>query len=77
MGGFLKGSFAVIPSLPEVLRKRREVMRYKKVKDKQVLFGQNIDLMGDPAGSKVIDLATRGFNLIFVVYWMLVKWFIK
>ena len=77
MGGFLKGSFAVIPSLPEVLRKRREVMRYKKVKDKQVLFGQNIDLMGDTAGSKVIDLATRGFNLIFVVYWMLVKWFIK
>jgi len=74
---FIKGSAAVIPSLPKIMKKRRAVMRNKKVRDRQVLCGRSIDLMGDTEGSRLVALGSKGLNVVFSIYWLFARWFIK
>ena len=73
----LKGGFAALFSLSLVFKKRRDVMKVKRVKDKEVLTGASIDLLGEAGGSKIISLGTGMMNIILKVYWMLIKHFIK
>ena len=74
---FIRGSAAVIPSLPKVLKKRKMVMRNKRIRDKQVLCGRPIDLMGDTGGSGIVALGSKLLNTVFSIYWLFARWFIK
>lgn len=77
LGNFIKGSLDVWGSLPSVFRKRKQVMAFKKLKDKQTLSGKNIDLLGDTGGSGLVKLAGAGLNGIFSFYWFFTKRLIK
>ena len=74
---FCKGSFAVLGSLPGVIKKRNAVMRNKVVYDRQVLQGGKIDLMGDVENGLALKTASKLFNLLFSIYWLFAKWFIS
>jgi GT2 family glycosyltransferase len=74
---FVQGTISVLTSLPQVIRKRREVMKFKKIRDKQVLSGKSIDLLGDADSSFVVRLSTKGLNFIFSLYWFFAKRFVK
>ncbi|MCD6116186.1 glycosyltransferase [bacterium] len=73
----IKGGFAALWSLPLVLRKRREVMKIKRVRDKDVLTGASIDLIGEGSQSKIIKMGTGIMNAVLKIYWVLVKRFIN
>ncbi len=70
---FVQGSFSVLTSFPRILRKRQEVMKFKRMQDKQVLSGKNIDLLGDADTSRIVRLSSRGLNMIFSLYWFFAK----
>jgi GT2 family glycosyltransferase/acetyltransferase-like isoleucine patch superfamily enzyme len=74
---FLAGSFSVIGDLPSVLRKRREIMKIKKVNDRQILRGKGIDLMGDAGESKLVRMASKMLNLFFTGYWIVARWLVN
>ncbi len=74
---FLRGTCQVVGSLPVIVRKRKEVMKHKKIRDRQVLFGKNIDLMGDVKGGGLIKMITSTINLLLSVYWMFAKWLVR
>jgi len=73
----IKGNLLVWTSLPSILQKRKVFMKIKKVKDKQVLTGKHIDLLGGSGGSVVLKAGNAACNLFFSIYWMLAKWLIK
>jgi len=74
----IKGNLLVWGSLPSILRKRRAFMKIKKVKDKQVLTGKQIDLLGGTSGSSaILKAGNAAFNLFFSTYWMFARWLIK
>jgi len=74
---FLRGTCQVVGSLPVIFRKRKEVMKHKRIRDRQVLFGKNIDLMGDVGGGGLIKIVTSTINLLLSVYWMFAKWLVR
>ena len=77
LGGFLKGMWGVFKSLPMVIRKRREVMRLKRVRDRQVMSGAGIDLMGDVDAGFFLSFMARSINVFLSIYWMFARWLIK
>ncbi len=77
LGGFIKGMWGVFRSLPAVWRKRKDVMKRKKVRDRQVLSAAGIDLIGDVEAGGVLNLANRMINGLFALYWVFARWFVK
>ncbi len=74
---FIKGSFDVIVTLPMTLKKRREVMRQKRVRDRYTLLGRRISIIGDAGSLPMIRAASSLLNLFFSIYWILFGWLIK
>jgi GT2 family glycosyltransferase/acetyltransferase-like isoleucine patch superfamily enzyme len=74
---FIVGSLQVWKTLPLVLRKRKAVQRLKRVRDKAVLSGEPIDMLGALETSLPIRAASSVLNAFFSVYWALTKWMIK
>jgi len=76
-GAYVRGSWGVVRTLPRILRKRKQVLKLKKVRDRDVLYGDRMDLMGDTGGGVVIKMATAVFNLVFSVYWRFARKWMK
>ncbi len=76
-GDYLKGTWSVMRSLPSLLKKRRDFLRVKKLKDRQVLRGGAIDLMGDVDAGGMIKVASGILNIFFKFYWGFAKWLIR
>lgn len=77
LGGFLKGTFSVFRSLPSIIKKRKAFQKIKKLKDRQMLRGGSIDLLGDSESGAVIRFASGILNIFFKIYWGLIKWLIR
>ncbi len=74
---FLKGTFSVFKDFPVLMKKRKQVMSLKKVKDKKLLCAGKIDMLGDMNRSLIFKTGSMLLNGIFRFYWMGAKWFIK
>ena len=74
---FIKGSVAVLGSLPAIWRKRKEFLKHKKVRDKEFLKGRGMHMMGGTGGSVVARIMTKILNLFFSGYWFFAKWLVK
>ncbi|NQT24449.1 glycosyltransferase family 2 protein [candidate division KSB1 bacterium] len=74
LGGFLKGNFDAMISIGQVLRKRKKVMEIKQVRDRDLLTGESVSLIGDVAPSGPLKTGLQLMNGFFKVYWWLVKW---
>jgi len=73
----IRGGFAVLGSLPRIMRKRRKVMQYKRVRDKAVLTGASIDMIAGAGQSGIIKLGTSVINGVLKLYWFFIKRLIK
>ncbi len=74
---YLKGFFAVFKGLPDVLRKRKKVMRIKNLYDKRSLQGKSIDMIGEAGDQIIVRIAVKMLNIILKIYWLGTKWLIK
>ena len=74
---FVIGSLQVWKTLPLVLRKRKAVQRLKRVRDRTVLSGEPIDMLGAVETSLPVRTAGGLLNAFFSVYWALTRWMIK
>ncbi|MBN1779926.1 glycosyltransferase [bacterium] len=70
---FIAGSFNVWRTLPVVLNKRKQVQALKRVKDRDVLSGRPMDMMGAVKPSPPLRLMNVLLNGFFSVYWVLVR----
>lgn len=77
LGGFIRGSLSAIGTLPQVLKKRKAVMRMKKVRDKDVLVGSGAALLGESDGSAIFRIIYGFFSACFGLYWAVAKHFVK
>lgn len=73
LGGFLKGNFDVLLTFSQVLRKRKQVMRLKRVRDRDLLTGKSIDLTGDVPSSGIVRIGLQFLNQLFKLYWLLIR----
>ena len=74
---FIIGSLQVWKTLPLVLKKRKAVQRLKRVRDRAVLSGEPIDMLGAVETSLPVRAASGLLNAFFSVYWALTRWMIK
>lgn len=74
LGGFLKGNFEALATLPQVNRKRRMIMKVKRVADRELLTGESVNLVGDVPLSGVMQTGMKLMNGFFKLYWALIKW---
>ncbi len=70
---FIAGSIQVWATIPLVLRKRKNVQKLRTLKDKQVLSGKPMDMMGAVKPSLPIRAANAGLNAFFSLYWAAAK----
>lgn len=70
---FLKGNVAVLTAIPALLRKRKQVMAIKRVRDRDLLTGESVDLIGDVTPSGPMKTGLQVLNGFFKFYWHLVK----
>jgi GT2 family glycosyltransferase len=74
---FLKGTGAAVWGLPSILRKRKKVMKLKVLKDKQVLYGKGIDIVGDAEMNRFSQFSAALLNGLFSFYWIFAKRLVK
>jgi GT2 family glycosyltransferase/acetyltransferase-like isoleucine patch superfamily enzyme len=74
---FLKGTAKAFWGLPMVLRKRKQVMGFKTIRDRRLLTGAAIDLMGDVDTGGLVRIAMGLLHRLFSVYWMVAKYLVK
>lgn len=74
---YLKGVFAVFKGLPDLLKKRKRIMKLKNKQDKRTLQGKSIDMIGEAGNQIMARTAIQLLNMILKVYWLGAKWLIK
>jgi GT2 family glycosyltransferase len=74
---YLRGILDVIWSLPKVFIKHRQVMKIKRAKDKDVLLGKGMDMIGDAGSIFMVRFLTRLLNGFFSIYWFFTRPWVK
>lgn len=74
---YLKGIFAFFKGLPQILSKRKKIMKIKNKPDKQTLQGRSIDMIGEAGDQTAVRIAVNLLNMILKVYWFGAKWLVK
>jgi GT2 family glycosyltransferase len=70
---FVRGTCAAFGNLRMVAEKRKEVMKHKRLRDRDVLRGRGFNLILDVEGSKLTNRAYTLLDKVFSAYWFFAK----